>query len=1235
MRTCTEYSELFLDHLYGLLDPDELRQLQEHLAACAQCQAAFATARSEQNLLAWAALRFREVPAFFPPVDEPAGAEIVGHTAPLTVLEAPSQKTAAGKRHDTPWVRWASVAVAACLLCAVGYAQAIYRGEWQTHKNALSAAEQEVAAVRSQLVSLKQDFRLEKESAVFKLGNRSLQVDLLGPVVYHPTAPASFRLLTRNLDGKPAPSQVAVKLVGRVAGKDGEQVLFSDDIASSGESRSVLPPNLPAQLGSAPRLIVKATSGDSEEELEQALRVEAPTYTTFLALNKSSFKIGENLFFRSVTLERFSLAPATKPVAMTFTLSRFASTSLVPMKKLEGLTQAGGIAGGDVALTQEFPEGEYLLVAAPADGDKAIPPAGRALRVYRDDRPQVFADRTNYQPGEVANFFYNAGNTGKGANAANQNVVVRATVDDKTVPLDARKNQVQLHLSTDMAGNTAFNMLVPPDIAGNKLFVEVERLDGKTSEKTKRLVPVAPRNLAVDFFPEGGALVAGVPCRVYCRLNLPAGLDQKVEGVIEDSAQKEITRVQFAVAGGKSAGQALGSFVFAPEFGPLYRLRLMAGGKQIDQVPLPPALQGGVGLTALDPVAGSGEPLRLKVRGSKDAELLVLATCRGAVVDQKTVRGTAQHSQVVLEPAAGSRGVIRVSVYEKTDNFWRPAAERLVYRTPGEHLKILPSVRGGQGKKLKAGDSLRVEIDARTEKDVPAAAWLHAWTVQADGDLAHQSDLPEYFYLTSELKDGEALDISRLVSADSNPAREELDLLLGTQEARLAASPQPTGKALATAASGVPTAFGQTALFHAGTDPSAALQRREQEIADLEVKLQRDMSQRRQELEAEQARAVSVVAARAEALAEFERLPGVWLRYAVAALLAGLLVLGAALLAAAALVAVRRRTSPRPYLVGAFAVLFFALILYPSTSALRTTDDAERTMVAERLKADFGPPLVGREEKRAAGAVASLRQKGDTVLALLEDRNERLPYGSTRASAAPSAMAGAADNWREQLGERQLSELDSKSLTAVLSNSIATNNRVDNGVRNELSAQVVGEPRNSLSATFQAQGGLGGFAGMPTKDAQALQGAGIQGGFGSGGGGGFAGGGGKGGQGVQPLAPGQAKGAGGGKPEASTKKASESKAADAVPSLASKTANNKAEMITTAVLRPYAFVQSQMGLHQQDTVLWDPLLRTNNNGSASVGFDLAGRPGAYTIVIHGHTSDGRLGSYRSTVEVGK
>ena len=98
---------------------------------------------------------------------------------------------------------------------------------------------------------------------------------------------------------------------------------------------------------------------------------------TQLTLNKRLYGVGEIVFFRSVTLDRFTLRPPDKSLRLQHSLLDAQGKAVL---SLANATGAGGIASGEFALTKELAEGDYTLRVA----DEAGAPAARPLHIVRD-----------------------------------------------------------------------------------------------------------------------------------------------------------------------------------------------------------------------------------------------------------------------------------------------------------------------------------------------------------------------------------------------------------------------------------------------------------------------------------------------------------------------------------------------------------------------------------------------------------------------------------------------------------------------------------------------------------------------------------------------------------------------------------------------------------------------------------------------------------------------------------
>lgn len=95
------------------------------------------------------------------------------------------------------------------------------------------------------------------------------------------------------------------------------------------------------------------------------------------------------------------------------------------------------------------------------------------------------------------------------------------------------------------------------------------------NESVAERVPIAGKETIVEFFPEGGKLIAGVPNRVYVRGTNSNGKPIDVRGTIA-LGNEIVAKVDSVTDEHPGANRGLGSFTFTPKADAKYRLRLQA-----------------------------------------------------------------------------------------------------------------------------------------------------------------------------------------------------------------------------------------------------------------------------------------------------------------------------------------------------------------------------------------------------------------------------------------------------------------------------------------------------------------------------------------------------------------------------------------------------------------------------------------------------------------------------------
>jgi hypothetical protein len=922
MYNCESCHDLFLDYLYDLLEPAQAEPLRAHLAGCPACREALAAAERQQKLLARAAQVYAHVPVFAPPsseADRPAPAAPARDEPPTLPLPA---------RRKVRLLRWAGAAVAAALLAGAAGLYGLYQSGLSERRQELADARDQVAKIRTQLTSGQAELKhqLAEVPGTLRPGYFTVQAD--GPAVYRPGAAARYHVITRDLDDRLLNAEVSARLVDAAT----KQVVFEEKaLQSRGELTLTLPADLKVRPGSAARLELEARSGGAAESLRQDLIVRAPAYLTQLVLNKSDCRTGETLFFRSLTLDRFSLRPPEQPLELHYTLAEGRGRVV---RQLVARSGPAGVAGGQFTLTPDLAAGDYTLeVVAPAAGALGVAPQTRRLTVRHDQAPELVLDRDQYRPGDTVNATLRARRAANGAPAANQAVTVKAAADGRPVPLPGAAPGQPLQTATDKEGKAVVRVPLPAGLKKGRVLLEAQFHDGLRNESVRQPVPVALTGPAVEFFPEGGDLVAGLPGRVYFRVQTPPGQPARLEGKVVDGRGRAVAEVRTEPAGKLAANEALGVFPLTPEAGQAYRLQITAPPGVKEEPALPAVRQSGVVLTVPQAVVREDEPIRSTVRATGAGRtLLVLAECRGQVVDERFVTAGKDGTEVRLDPVAGTRGVVRVTAYETDQRRLVPVAERLVYREPAERLALsFAEVGRPAGQPHHPGNAVELEVRAATEAGKATRASALAAVINQQGlegtDKQGEAGPPAYFYLASAVPQAEHLEDANLLVGDGAKARAALELFLGSYGWRRFVRAEP-GPLLAAAGPAGP------AVFHLSS-AGAVRERYATALAARQDALKHDADLRRALLVQEQEQHERAARRAALALADFERLPAEYLRLGLGVLALALLAVGGVALAVGLVRALRRSAAPTACFATAFASLALCLLLYGLTGGLR------------------------------------------------------------------------------------------------------------------------------------------------------------------------------------------------------------------------------------------------------------------------------------------------------------
>ena len=314
----------------------------------------------------------------------------------------------------------------------------------------------------------------------------------------------------------------------------------------AGQATFTVPASL--KLPKESRLVVSAVSPDGSTSASTSLPLEPTRCLTYLTVDRPLYRPGETILFRSLTLERHSLR-ADVDVPIHFEL-RDPSGAAVPNAQRDGVTQRG-VGNGAFLLPASVTGGEYTLVARSLDG--FFPEEQRKVIVqqYRVPRfkKEIEFKHRSHGPGDLVEADFSALRA-EGGPLAKAKLRITATVDGREV-------SKQESLTNDV-GTCVVSFRLPEHIADGDGQLAVSIDDGGTQETQVKTIPIQLGKVKVDFYPEGGPLVAGVENRVYFAAHSTLGKPIHVAGQILDQQGREVARAE-------TVRDGLGSFRFTPD----------------------------------------------------------------------------------------------------------------------------------------------------------------------------------------------------------------------------------------------------------------------------------------------------------------------------------------------------------------------------------------------------------------------------------------------------------------------------------------------------------------------------------------------------------------------------------------------------------------------------------------------------------------------------------------------
>ncbi|MCR8558422.1 TonB-dependent receptor plug domain-containing protein [Mucilaginibacter sp. BJC16-A38] len=290
------------------------------------------------------------------------------------------------------------------------------------------------------------------------------------------------------------------------------------------------------------------------------------------------------------------------------------------------------------------------------------------------------------------------------------------------------------------------------------------------SAKTKQVTKSAGLKIDVQFFPEGGKLVAGNYSKIAFKAIAPTGKGTDIKGTVTDDSGTEICT--FA-----SSHLGMGAFNIVPEAGKTYKANITYADGTTNVINLPLALSSGYTIAANNT---NPDTLRLRITAGAESPkegLSLIAQSGGKVYYAVKSGEFSKFFTAVIPKGRFPSGIVQFTLFAQNGE---PLNERLVFiNNNKDQLKLELSKKETYAPRQK----VKVELTATGKNKSStmgsfSVAVTDETTVPVDAD--NENTILSNLLLTSELK-GTVEKPNYYFANINEQTQADLDLLMLTQ----------------------------------------------------------------------------------------------------------------------------------------------------------------------------------------------------------------------------------------------------------------------------------------------------------------------------------------------------------------------------------------------------------------------------------------------------------------------
>ncbi len=325
---------------------------------------------------------------------------------------------------------------------------------------------------------------------------------------------------------------------------------------------------------------------------------------------------------------------------------------------------------------------------------------------------------------------------------------------------------------TDANGNLNISFNNLKGSKGERIITDLKLTD-KTSVKKIILVKANSANVDVQFFPEGGNMVAGNETKMAFKAVAADGLGVEIKGVITDSDNKQ-------VAAFSSNQLGMGVFNFKPENGKIYKATITYTDGSVNTINLPATVNSGYTLT----VDADSDNINVKIAPGAEVEkststtevISLIAQSRGAICFAGKSNAGSKSFNTIIPKSKFPTGIVQFTLFNSSGE---PLNERLVFIKNHDELKLNIAA---DKQEYAPRQKVKIELNTKNKNSEPVVGSFSVAVTNESQMPAdeNESSILSGLLLTTDIR-GYIEQPGYYFAHDDKKANADLDVLMLTQ----------------------------------------------------------------------------------------------------------------------------------------------------------------------------------------------------------------------------------------------------------------------------------------------------------------------------------------------------------------------------------------------------------------------------------------------------------------------